>query len=118
MNTPQAGEPSPRKNQRRCRRQDPKGSTKVRAYRNVLGLGANVAAGVLDVSEAGARLLLSESLPPGTEFEVHFESAASRPVKLVAAVVWSVAAADGRFVVGVRFQKALGYADLQALSRA
>mgnify|MGYP001016168403 CR=1 FL=1 len=40
-----------RSNTRRARRQQPKGSTRVRAYRNPLGLGANIAIALLDLSE-------------------------------------------------------------------
>jgi PilZ domain len=118
MNPSQFGGPPPRQNLRRCRRQAAKGSTRVKAYSNAHGLGHNVAAAVLDVSEAGARLLLTVKLAEGAEFELNFESAGSRPIKLLAIVVWSMESADGRFVTGVRFQKALSYADLQALSRS
>jgi hypothetical protein len=106
-----------RRNLRRCRRQAPKGSTRVKAYRNGLGLGRPISDGVLDISEVGARLLLTVELPVGAEFLIEFESAASRLVKMLANVMWIVAAADGRFVVGVRFQKALPYVDLHALAR-
>jgi hypothetical protein len=106
-----------RRNQRRTRRQPPKSSTRARAYKNALGLGTNIAAGVLDVSEAGARLLLKEELPVGHEFEVILESPGSRSVKVLARVVWSVPAADGTFVVGTVFQARLSYPDLHALAR-
>ena len=115
--TEPAPAPAARRNQRRCRRQTPKSSTRVKAYRNGLGLGANISAGVLDVSEVGARLLLTMSLPVGAEFLIEFQSAASRLVKMLANVMWSVEAADGRFVVGVRFQKPIPYVDLHALAR-
>jgi len=80
-------------------------------------MGANIAAGVLDVSEAGARLLLKEELPVGHEFEVILDSPGSRSVKILARVIWSVPAADGTFVVGTAFQARLSYADLHALAR-
>ena len=106
-----------RRNQRRTRRNPPKSSTRARAYKNALGMGANIAAGVLDVSEAGARLLLKEELPVGHEFEVILDSPGSRSVKVIARVFWSVPAADGTFVVGASFQKGLSYADLLCLAR-
>jgi len=80
-------------------------------------LGSNVAVSLLDLSETGVRLLLKENLRIGQEFELTLESAASRPVRAVAQVVWSIATAEGQFCVGARFQKALSYAALQALSR-
>lgn len=109
---------TPRRNSRRHRRQPPKQSTKVRAFRNALGLGPNIASEVLDLSESGVRLLLTENLRAGTEFEVSLESAAHKPVRVLAQIVWSVATAQGLFVVGASFQKALPYATLQALSRS
>src|SRR4051794_32565199 len=108
MTPSQPQKPPARRNQRRTRRQAAKGSTKATAYRNALGLGRNIAVGVLDVSESGARLTLKERLAEGTEFEVHFESAGViKPVRMLAVVVWSVEAADGSFVTGTQFAKAL-----------
>src|SRR3954452_15779498 len=105
MTQPQANPTPPRRNQRASRRQPPKGSTKVRATRNALGLGSNVAVSLLDLSETGVRLLLKENLRIGQEFELTLESAASRPVRAVAQVIWSIATAEGQFCVGACFQK-------------
>jgi hypothetical protein len=118
MSPSEQGTTPNRKNKRSSRRLPAKGSTRAVAYGNALGLGRNIASGVLDVSETGARLLLNRRLADGAEFEVNFEGPGARPVKLHAYVVWSVEAADGRFVTGVRFEKALNYAALQALSRS
>ena len=118
MTQPQSSSPPPpRPNHRASRRYPPKRSTRVRATRNSLGLGPNIALAVLDLSETGIRLLLGENLRRGQEFEVVLESAGSRPVKVVAGVVWSVGTAEGQFCVGARFQKLIGYADVQALTR-
>src|SRR5262249_3787402 len=117
MDSSEPDKPVPRHNKRRCRRQVPKRSAKAIAFRNALGLGPNVATGILDVSEFGARLLLVEQLRVGQEFEVDLETVATRPIKRLAVVVWLIEAVDGRFVTGVRFEKALSYADLIALSR-
>ena len=62
------------------------------------------------------RLLVKEA-PRNQEFEIELESASHRPVKMVADVVWSFATAEGKYVLGARFQKALSYAALQAFSR-
>jgi hypothetical protein len=118
VTTAQEGSTPIRKNKRASRRQPAKGSTRAVAYGNALGLGRNIASAVLDVSETGARLLLTKRLADGAEFEVNFEGPGSRPVKMLALVVWSVEAADGRFVTGIRFEKALNYAAFQALSRS
>jgi hypothetical protein len=72
---------------------------------------------LLDVSETGARLLIQDSLAPGQEVEITFESIAlHRPVKRTGTVVWCVAAQDGTYGVGVRFEKFLGFSDWQALT--
>jgi hypothetical protein len=118
MTQPQAGSSSsPRSNRRSSRRQPPKNSTRVRATRNALGLGPNIAVGILDLSETGVRLMLKEDLRCGQEFEVTLQSVGNRQVKVVAQVIWSVATADGCFCVGARFQKPIRYGDLHELSR-
>jgi hypothetical protein len=105
-------------NRRNSHRQTARGSTRVRAYRNAMGLGPNIAVSVLDLSESGVRLLLKEDLPAGREIEVRIESTtASGPKVVVARVIWSVATADGAFCVGARFDKPLAHRDLLALVR-
>jgi hypothetical protein len=113
-----AATPTPqRKNQRRSRRQPPKGGTRVRAYGNLLGIGANLGVKLLDLSETGVRLVLKSDLPPGQQFVVELESIGSRAVRMPCIVVWSVEAADGGFVVGAAFQKTLSYLDLHTLAK-
>jgi hypothetical protein len=106
-----------RPNKRRCRRQTPKSNLKVRAFKSTLGLGANIALAILDISENGVRLLLKENLPVGHSFEVTLEPVSCKTVKTIAEVVWSIPAADGTFCVGTRFQKNLPYSDLALLAR-
>jgi hypothetical protein len=106
-----------RSNKRRSRRQQPKISTKARAYGNPYGLGPNIASGILDLSETGVRLLLKKELPIGKVFEVVLEAVGGKMVKVVAQVVWTVPAADGTFVVGAHFQKNVNYLDLVTLTR-
>src|SRR2546430_2060349 len=104
-------------NKRRSRRQQPKRSTRAVAYGNALGLGRNIATGVLDVSETGVRLRLKQDLPVGKEFEIVLEGVGNRSIRILAEVVWSIPAADGTFVVGSKFQKNVNYGDLQSLVR-
>jgi hypothetical protein len=113
MSQPQPAKP----NKRRSRRQAPKKSTRVACYKGSLGLGQNLALTVLDVSETGIRLLINTELTPGQEVLVNLEGASPRPVKLPGRLIWSVPAGEGRFCVGVQFEKSLPYADLQALAR-
>ena len=105
-------------NRRSSRRRPPKGSTKVRCYRGPMGLGSNVAVSALDVSESGAALVVKTAFQPGEELEVNLEGVVHRrPIKKMAVVVWCVPTSDGRFALGVRFQGALSYADLNDLTR-
>jgi len=105
-------------NRRNSRRQAARGSTRIRAFRNALGLGPNIAVSVLDLSESGVRLLVKEDLPVGRELEVRIESSTfSGPKAVLARVIWCVATADGAFCVGARFDKPLPHRDLVALAR-
>src|ERR1700722_14552775 len=109
MSNPQSGQNAvpKRPNMRRSRRQSPKRSTRLKAFRNPMGLGPNIAVSVLDLSEGGIRLILKESLAPKAEFEINLETSGSRPVKAIAQVVWSLPLADGNFCIGASFQKDL-----------
>jgi hypothetical protein len=103
---------------RRARRAPAKTNAKVTCRRGTLGLGPNLAGGVLDLSETGIRLVVREDLPPGLEIEVGLEGLGHpRPLRLTARVVWSVATADGRYCIGAEFRRRLTYADLHALAR-
>jgi hypothetical protein len=104
-------------NRRTSCRRTPKGGTKVRCFKGLMGLGENVALSLLDVSEAGACLVVKGELPVGQEVEVHFEGPAQRrPAKAPAVVIWAVAA-DRGWCVGLRFERRLPYADLHPLAR-
>mgnify|MGYP001206771596 CR=1 FL=1 len=104
-------------NHRRTRRRRPKGHSKVACYKGPFGLGPNLALSMLDVSEAGIRLLVKSRLEVGQAIEVQLQGLGhTRPVKILAEVVWAVAAADGGYCIGARFDRSLGYPDLQALA--
>ena len=106
-------------NRRASRRRSPKGSTKIRCHRGPMGLGANVGLSVLDVSETGASIVAKESFKVGEEMEVNMEGIVHRrPLKRMATVVWCMPTTEDRFVVGVKFQGTLRYADLNDLARS
>jgi hypothetical protein len=111
-------DPQPARRNKRHVCRPPKGGTKAYLSGNPLGLGANLAVSVLDLSESGVRLVVKTELRPGQGVEVHLEHLTSRAVKVPAEVVWCLPGADGRFVVGARFVRPLAYADLLALARA
>jgi hypothetical protein len=107
-----------RQNLRRVRRLPSKGSTKVKAYRNALGLGPNIAVRPLDISEHGVRLVLKEELPTNHEFEIVLEGSTLQPFKCLANVVWCIKAEDGTHLVGASLQKHVPYVLLSAMARA
>lgn len=117
MPEPSPSTPPARKNLRRARRMASKGGTKVKAYRNWLGLGPNIAIRALDISETGVRLVVKEELPDNHEFEVTLEGPALQPFKCLANVVWCVKAEDGTFLVGASFQKSVPFTLLSAMAR-
>jgi hypothetical protein len=82
-----------------------------------LGLGPNLAIKLLDVSETGARLVVSEELAAGQEVEVELEALGLKNrTKMVSSICWQLKLEDGSFCVGVRFDKQLNYADWQNLA--
>jgi Tfp pilus assembly protein PilZ len=73
---------------------------------------------VLDLSEEGIRLRVTETLQAGQEVEVQLESFnRSRPLKVLGTVAWSVPAADGSCCIGVRFQRTIPYIDVVSFIR-
>src|SRR5438128_2163012 len=59
--------PAKQPNRRHSRRQPPKGSVRAFCRKGTLGLGPNIAVRLLDLSEGGAQLVVSEELQPGQE---------------------------------------------------
>lgn len=108
---------SPR-NRRSSVRKNPRSSVRVECRRGPCGLGANIAVGFLDLSEGGVRILTKDPLTPKEEVEIVISSFGhQKPVKRVANVAWSLTLEDGRFCVGLAFQKRLAYAEVVQFSR-
>ena len=104
-------------NRRVGRRRKAKQSTKVICLKGCLGLGRNIALSVLDVSEAGACLIVKELLTPGQDVDLTFESeAVPRPVTRIGRVVWCLARQDGDYCIGVRFENFLPYMSWQSMT--
>jgi c-di-GMP-binding flagellar brake protein YcgR len=81
------------------------------------GLGPNLAITTLDISETGARLVLKGKVDKGQELEVVLNSSGlPRPVKRLARTVWALPQNDGNALVGLRFDRALSYAEYQHLA--
>ena len=64
---------SPRPDHRLCRRRPARGRVRVVCQKGAMGLGVNLAVALLDVSESGARLILSGPLQRGQEVSLTLE---------------------------------------------
>jgi hypothetical protein len=106
------------RNKRLSRRLSPRGGLKANCRRGTMDLGKDIALSVLDISEEGVRLMLSEVVKGREEVCLTLSSAiCTRPVKRLGTVAWSVAAADGTVCAGVRLDKRLSYAEVSRLVR-
>jgi hypothetical protein len=93
-------------------------SIQLHCRRGCLGFGADLAAGFVDISQAGAGILANEMLAEGDEVEIVLEGHGLRsPIRRIADVRWASATDEGRFHAGVRFHKHITYHDVQMVSR-
>jgi hypothetical protein len=107
------------RNRRLARRKQAKDGVEVTCQKGSWGLGINLAVTVLDVSEAGIRLILNSALDRGQEFTIALHAPGRvRPFKTLANVVWCIETADGNYCVGASFQRRLAYVDLMVLVTA
>jgi hypothetical protein len=103
-------------NRRASRRLSLRRTSKVECRKGSLGLGRNLTVYPLDLSETGVRLVIKEALELGSEAEVLIQGGGfAAAVKRLGRVVWCLPTPDGH-AVGLRFDKPVAYADLQALS--
>ncbi len=111
-----ATEPVRKQNLRRSRRGAARGNLKLQCRKGALGLGPNLAASVLDVSDSGARLVLTQSLEISTEVEIIVIGYGMKgTIKRLGNVRWQVKLESGQFCVGIEFQKSLKYIDWQMI---
>jgi hypothetical protein len=109
MNSPTVGQKNRRLNQRRTAKK----AVRVTCRKGALDLGPSCALRVLDLSESGVRMLVSQPLEPGEAVTVSLEGHGhNRPLRLTAKVIWCVPSSDGTHCVGIYFDKRLPYADL------
>jgi hypothetical protein len=100
------------RNRRRSKRKTPNGCLQVSCHKGSWGVGVNVAVSVLDLSDAGVRLILNAPLERNQELTVSLSvPGKGRPLKALARVVWSVETAEGTYCVGAAFHRRLAYGD-------
>jgi hypothetical protein len=106
------------KNRRRTARRKPKTTAKVELRRGTLGLGANLAQRLLDISEVGVGIIVKVPLKVGEEVEIVIsDHGQSKPFKQVAKVCRCQALDDGTHAVGLIFDKSIPYADIYQLAK-
>ena len=97
-------------NRRLSMRRRAKGSSKVTCRKGVLGLGPNYALKLLDLSEGGACFVARELMTKGQEVELSLLApGGSREVVRKGQVAWAVEV-EGKYHIGVSFDKRLEYA--------
>ncbi len=106
------------RNRRSSLRAIPRSSVKVECRRGSTGLGANLAASFLDLSEGGLRLIVKVPLKVQDEVEILLAGFGMRQtIKRFANVAWALPLEDGQTCVGLQFQKRLPYQEVAQFSR-
>ena len=101
-------------NRRRSLRRKARTTVKIECRKGSYGLGANVAKHVLDVSDSGIRLIVSQEFNLLTEVEIIISGYGMKsPIKRLATVRWQLKLENGLFCTGVEFQKHISYRDWQ-----
>lgn len=100
-------------NRRTSKRMAARTSVTIEVRKGALGLGANIAATFLDISEGGVRVLVKAPLAVKDEAEISLTGHGIRkPIKRIATVCWVVKLETGGFAVGFNFEKRLPYSDV------
>ena len=83
-----------------------------------LGLGPDIACGLVDVAEDGLGVRLKQSVATGQEVTIELSApGVSKPQRFLAEVRWCRPGEDGTFRAGVRLRRRLPYAVLTDLTR-
>jgi len=100
-----------------CWHKVPQGHVRIECRVGAMGLGPNIAAELLDISQTGASLVLTSNVGVGAEVEIVLHgSVYAKPIRVMAEVVRPLTTVDGRPAVSVRFAKALTYHTWQLLT--
>ncbi len=106
-------------NRRGSPRRRPRAAVKVECHKGAMGLGLNLVATVLDISDSGVRLVLTQAFENLAEVELIISGyCVKENIKRLGNIRWQVKMENGQFCTGVEFQKYLNYRDWQNLSAA
>ena len=104
-------------NRRRSQRRKVRTTVKMQCRKGGHGLGPNLASSLLDISESGTRLIITQPLEVMGEVEIIINGYGMKgSIKRLGNVRWQVKLENGQFCVGVEFQKSLDYRDCQNLA--
>lgn len=104
-------------NRRRSQRRRPRTSVKVECRKGSSGLGANLARTLLDISDSGLRLVVSQPLEPKSDVEVIIAGYGMRTsLKRLGVVRWQLKLENGQYCTGIEFHKHIDYRDWQNLA--
>lgn len=105
-------------NRRTSKRHVARTSVTIEVRKGALGLGANVAAQFLDISEGGVRVIIKSPMNPKDEVEITLTGhGVNKPVKRMATVAWVAKLETGQFAIGCLFDKRLAYADVTKFAK-
>ena len=103
-------------NRRRLRRASARSHVKLQCRKGALGLGPNLASRVLDISDSGARLIVTQELKLSAEVEISIDGHGMKGmIRRLGIIRWQVKLETGQFCVGVEFHKCLDHGIWQKL---
>jgi len=104
-------------NRRLSRRCKARSTVKLECRKGWMGLGANVATTLMDVSETGVRVVVSQELVLRQDVEIILAGyGMKQAIKRIGKVCWQLKLDDGKFCVGLAFEKRLPYAEWQSIA--
>src|SRR5437870_5351732 len=107
-----------RNDRRLAKRRPARTSVRFECRRGTLGLGPSILVRVVDLSQTGACLSLKSAVSLKDEIEVSFDGHDVGPMKRTGIIVWIRRLDDGTVLVGVDFQKALSFTEVQAVAKS
>ena len=93
-------------------------SVSIEVRKGALGLGANVAAELLDISEGGVRVVTKTPLQMDDEVEITLAGYGIRKaIRRLATVCWSFKLESGEYATGFNFEKRLQYMEVSSFAK-
>jgi PilZ domain len=105
-------------NRRTSKRMFTRTSVAVELRKGALGLGANIAAQLLDISEGGVRVIIKAPLQAKDEVEITLTGhGIPKALKRLAVVCWVFKLESGMYATGFNFEKRLRYSDVTSIAK-